>query len=107
MMSQPEGKTGAGALGEARIAGRVHAVRSRKSAHGTMFLTLMKLPAASVYESPGTVEVRSEERLGAVGDELALRVRVGGYYKSYARSEENGGGRVETAENTLVFVGHA
>lgn len=95
----------AATLGQARIAGRIDAVRSKSTQQGKMFLTLLKLPAADAYSSPSTVEVRSGERLGGNGEEISILVRIGGYPRSYKPDGEDT--PVRTAENSLQFVGHA
>ena len=54
-------------LGQARIAGRIDSMRRNLGQAGSVYRTLLKLPAPDSYSSPSTVEVRSTERLGAQG----------------------------------------
>jgi hypothetical protein len=96
------------ALGQARIAGRIDGTRTKSTTAGRLFFTLFKLPAPDQYASPQTIEVRSSERLGAVGDEVSVIVSVGGYPRSYDAKGDHGEKEpVRTAENTLQFVSFA
>lgn len=91
----------------ARIAGRVVGVR-RVTVDGTAtFRTLMKLPSRDAYSSPATVEIRSGERFGKVGDEVALEAEVSGYPRSYSPKGGEEGDRVQTAEVVLTLRGLA
>lgn len=94
------------ALGVARIVGRIEAATRKASAGGAFWLTVMKLPAADRFDSPATVEVASGERIGAVGEEVSIEVRIGGYGRSYDSKNEPGV-KVRTADNRLTFVSFA
>lgn len=99
-------KSPVGALGQARIAGRIQSLRRVSSGGDTTFRTVFKLPALDAYSSPATVEVRSKERLGQVGDELSVLVNIGGYPRSYMTKNGDGDdAKVQTAENVLTFAG--
>lgn len=88
-----------------RLAGRIESARSKSSARGKLFFTLLKLPAEDAYSSPATVEVISSERLGGSGEEVSIIVRVGGYSRSYDAKDDDGQrSTVRTADNTLSFV---
>jgi len=94
-----------GTLGTARIAGRIQGQRVVNSNGAKTFRTILKLPAADVYSSPATVEVRSQERLGAVQDEISILVGVGGFPRSYEHKGQDGESqKVQTAENVLQFL---
>lgn len=86
---------------QARVFGRIAASRSKSSAQGKLFFTLLRLPAADAYSSPATVEIQSSERLGGADEEVSVVVEIGGYPRSYSDKE---GGQVRTAENVLRFV---
>lgn len=94
-------------LGVARIAGRISAVRRLSRQGGSEFRTVLKLPAVDQYSSPATVEVRSGERVGSIGDEVSIDVRVGGYPRSYRPKDDPDAQAVTTAENVLQFAGAA
>lgn len=94
-----------GALGQARIAGRIQGQRRITGASGTHYRTLLKLPAPDAYSAPSTVEVRSDERLGQAGDEISIFVNVGGFPRSFESKGPDGDPvRVTTAENVLHFA---
>lgn len=93
-------------IAQARLAGRIHSVRAKSGAAGKYFLSLLKLPAADPYSGPGTVEVRSAERLGALGDEVSILVSVTGYART-VRPKDADAQPYQTADNVLSFVGVA
>ncbi len=94
-------------IGVARVAGRIAASRRINGANGATFRTVLKQPAPDQYSSPSTIEVRSTERIGAVGDEVSIAVRIGGYSRSYRPKDDPTGAPIATAENVLEFAGHA
>lgn len=94
---------------QARLVGRIVAVRSIAGQAGRTFRTLLKLPAKDEYSSPSTVEVRSTERLGQPEQDIAILVNIGGFPRSFEGKGERGepGEVVRTAENTLTFYSFA
>jgi hypothetical protein len=73
---------------------------------GTLWLTLCKLPNPSDFESGGTIELRSGQRLGVVGDEFTGWCRVGGYARQYKATDKETGEQVtvRTAEVRLTVI---
>lgn len=63
--------------GVARIQGRISAPPPRKFEKS--YYSMVTLPAADSFSHPAVVEVRSTERLGAVGDDVDVKVRIGGF----------------------------
>lgn len=93
--------------GQVVLSGRINFVRVVNGAEKS-FLTLMTLPAPDSYSSPSTVEVRSLERFGAVGDEVVIRCRLLGFKRSFQRKDpETGipsGPKIASAEHALQFI---
>lgn len=94
----------------AYLRGRVRArrVSTRQGSRG--FATVLALPAADQYSMPQAVEVWSTDALGEVGADVSVKVRIGGYPRSYdvKREDDDGSVRkvtVQTADNTLTVIG--
>ena len=88
--------------GHSFIRGRITHVRRA----GQHFLHLVTLPAPDAYTSPQTVEVLAKERLGDVDDDYAGMVRIGGFKRSYEKTDPEDGRRIRvmTADNKLHAV---
>lgn len=89
-------------LGEAVLVGRLQRIRKI----GDKYLHLLILPSNDNYTSPQTVEVTAESRLGEVESEIRVKVRLGGFRRSYrATDKETGEIRtVQTAENKFYAM---
>lgn len=74
-------------LAEAILQGRLTKVTKR----GDNVIHLMVLPAPDAYTSPSTVEVIARTRLGQPEDDLRVRVRIGGYRRSYNVTDRDTG----------------
>lgn len=66
-----------------------------------LYATLLTLPAPDEYSSAATVEVRSVERLGEVGDEWRGDVRIGGSARSFTYKDKDTG---ESKRGTEVSI---
>jgi hypothetical protein len=75
------------------IKGRIDGVRRHEKTTYTRITT----PAPDPYSRPQTVEVRSKQRLGQPGDEVAQLATLGGYARKPFRSTDK-----ETGETTMV-----
>lgn len=93
-------------LGEALVAGRIVGVRSISTQNGKLWLTLVKLPAPDEFTSPQTIELRSKDRPGSMGEDLRCKVRIGGFGRSYDKTDKDTGEQVtvRTAEVRLDIV---
>jgi len=101
----PPASTGAVQKGVALISGRIVAKRAISTQAGRQYLTVIKLPAPDQFTSPATIEVRSAQPLGEHGEDVHFKVRVGGYGRSYSKTDEDGVvTRVATADNHLTVV---
>lgn len=91
------------ALGEAVLQGRLSLVRK---AGNVGFSHLIILPAPDQYSSPATVEVIAKTRLGSPEDDIRVRVRIGGYRRTYEQRDKDTGEitKVTTADNRLFAV---
>lgn len=90
-------------LGEAILQGRLQSVRKAGTAG---FSHLLVLPAPDAYSSPATVEIMATNRLGASEDDIRVRVRIGGYRRTYKATDKDTGEvrNVTTADNRLFAV---
>ena len=80
------------------VRGRIDAVRRHDKTTYTRIIT----PAPDPYSRPQTVEVRSKQRLGQPGDEVAQLATLGGYARKPSRITDK-----ETGETTtVIFVEH-
>lgn len=75
------------------IKGRIDAARRHDKTRYTRIVT----PAPDPYSRPQTVEVRSRQSLGQVGDEITVQAQLGGYTRKPFRSTDK-----ETGETTMV-----
>lgn len=93
------------ALGQALIAGKIVSRRRVTTQSGQLILTLLKLAAPDEFTAPQTIEVRSASAIGQVGDTWRGKVEVGGFGRSYDRTDETGEKvKVQTAEIRLTVV---
>lgn len=92
-------------VGEAVIRGKLIGAK-RPSGNGQFWENLMVMPAPDPYSSPATISVLSTQRLGDRDEDITVRVRIGGYRRSYkATDRETGEVRtVQTADNKLFAV---
>jgi len=91
----------------ALCAGRIASKRRYRNRQGqTVYLTVLKLAAVDEFTSPETIEVRSGQPLGEVGDTWRGKVRLGGYARSYNTDDPQTGEKitVQTADNNLTVV---
>ena len=92
---------------EAILNGRIANVRRIQTKSGPQFVHVVKLPAPDQFTSPQTVELRGLKRMGGVGDDLVgVRVRIGGYGRSYKVTDADTGevSVIPTADNSLTIV---
>jgi hypothetical protein len=89
-------------MGEVWFKGRCTQVRKA----GAKFLTLVVLPALDEYSSPSTVEVLSDTRFAAVGDDVSITCRASGFRRQYQQTDQETGEKrtVTTADNKFFFI---
>lgn len=75
------------------VKGRIDAVRRYEKTTYTRIIS----PAPDPYSRPQTVEIRSKQRLGQTGEEIAVHAVLGGYTRKAFRSTDK-----ETGETTLT-----
>lgn len=85
---------------------RIIGARRLATEAGPLWLTLAKIPNPSEFETGGTVELRSSQRLGAVGDEFTGWVKISGYPRQYKATDKETGDvvQVRTAEVRLTVI---
>lgn len=85
---------------------RIIGARRLATEAGPLWLTLAKIPNPSEFETGGTVELRSSQRLGAVGDEFTGWVKISGYPRQYKATDKETGEvvQVRTAEVRLTVI---
>lgn len=94
-------------IGKAYFRGiRITGVRRLATEAGPLWLTLAKIPNPSDFETGGTVELRSSQRVGAVGDEFTGWVKISGYPRQYKATDKETGEvvQVRTAEVRLTVI---
>lgn len=93
---------------EVVIYGKVTGVRGETTKNKQkLFFTLVRLPASGdEFEAPGTVEVMSEQKFGAVGEIVTARCRLSGYGRRYNKKPDEDGviESVQTADIKLRLV---
>lgn len=93
----PAATVGTVKIGHAVIVGRLHQIRRI----GKLYEHLVVVPAPDPYSSPATVPVLCELRLGEVGADIRVTVRVAGYRRSYKSTDQ------ETGEQRTVMTADA
>lgn len=85
---------------------RITGARRLATEAGALWLTLCKIPNPSEFETGGTVELRSTQRLGVVGEEFTGWCRVSGYSRQYKSTDKETGEQitVRTAEVRLTVI---
>lgn len=101
----PQGRATGLKAGETIIRGKLVGSK-RPGGNGQFWENLIVMPAPDPYSSPSTVSVLSGARLGERDDDVTVRVRIGGYKRSYkATDRETGEVRtVQTADNKLFAI---
>jgi len=91
----------------ARIHGRVASKPRRFTTRdgGSLYATLVKLPAADEYSSAATVEVRTVERIGDIGDEWTGDVRIGGSARPFTYKDKETGDSKAGTEVSIWLTG--
>ncbi len=92
-------------IGEATIKGRLQLYR-RPQGNSQFWENLIILPAPDEYSSPATVLVLASRRLGERDDDVTVRVRIGGYRRSYNSTDRETGEirNVQTADVKLFAL---
>lgn len=91
---------------EVFISGRLVGRRRITTQNGTLFLSLVAMPAPDPYSHPETVEVQSSASLGNKDDDVKLICRLGGSRRSFKMVDQETGEQVSvaTADNRLRVV---
>lgn len=96
------------AKNEVTIYGKVVGVRGETTKDKRkLYFTLVRLPASGdEFEAPGTVEVMSNDKFGAVGEIVTARCRLSGYGRRYNKKPDDDGviESVQTADIKLRLV---
>jgi len=86
------------------ISGRISNVDAYPKVKPRRWTTLVRMKAASEYDTPATVEVVSERSLGGEGEVISVECAVTGRYRSYEVTDKQTGEVrvVRTADNILT-----
>lgn len=88
-------------LAEAVLQGRLLKIQKR----GDNIIHLVVLPAPDSYTSPATVEIIAKTRLGQPEDDIRVRVRIGGYRRTYNSTDrDTGETRAVTTADVRLFA---
>lgn len=102
----PQAAAGTIKPGEVALVGRIAGKRRIPTQAGHLWLTLVKLPAPDEFTSPQTVEIRSTDSLGDIGQDIKVKARVGGFPRAYNVTDKDTGEvrNVRTADIRLDLV---
>lgn len=92
-------------MGESIIRGKLVGAK-RPTGNSQWWQNLIVMPAPDPYSAPSTVEVLSTSRLGDRDEDITVRVRIGGYRRSYKSTDRETGEvrSVQTADNKLFAI---
>lgn len=82
------------------IAGRIDGVRDWEGQDSSGYVSKVRLPAASEYDSAAIIEVSSKRKLGREGEEVKVLCTLGGWIKR----GENARGKYEIVNMRLTAV---
>ena len=84
------------------IAGRIESMTKYKDS----VVSLVRTPAEDEYSYPSTIEIRSKARLGQVGDDISVTVKLNGVPRAYTRTDKETGEQVQqkTADMYLHVI---
>jgi hypothetical protein len=83
---------------QAYLVGRIAARRRMKTADGSYWMTVLKIPAADSFSHPGTVELMSDQSIGSPGEDWSGVVQL---------PSISGGGLVSWSIVKIPFGGDA
>jgi len=81
------------AKNQALVIGRVTAVKTTDNGR----FTEITIPAADEYSSPQVVEVASAGILGRIGEDVSIKVALGGWKRKFNRADGTKGYEVKNA----------
>lgn len=102
----PSAQAPAAPNGVASLSGRINSFRRVAGQNGSVWLTILKMPAADEFSSPQTVELTSAEKLGDRGEPWKGRVQIGGFGRVYDSTDKHTGevSKVQTANIRLTVI---
>ena len=86
------------------ISGQISARRRISSQGSTVWLTVVRLPAADEYSHPATIEVRSHAPIGDVNDKWQGVVAVSGYPRNYNTKPDPETGEIKNVKSAQVSL---
>lgn len=92
---------------QTRITGLIVNRRRLSTTTGTLWLTVLKLPAKDKFSHPGTIEVRSQNPVGEINEEWSGIISISGFPRSFNSKPDQDTGEVKsvrTATNNLEVV---
>lgn len=92
-------------FGESTLQGRLQLYR-RPQGNSKFWENLVVLPAPDAYSAPATVLILASSRLGERDEDVTVRVRIGGYRRSYNTTDRETGEvrNVQTADVKLFAI---
>lgn len=91
-------------MGQAFLSGLISNRRRLNGQTGTIWLTVVKLPAVDEFSHPSTVEVRSQNPIGEIGDKWNGVVHVGGFPRSYNSKPDPETGEIKAIKSAQVSL---
>lgn len=90
--------------GQTFLAGLIAGRRRISGQSGSLWLTVIKLPAADEFSHPATVEVRSHSPIGDVNEKWQGVVTVTGYPRSYNTKPDPETGEIKAVKTAQVAL---
>lgn len=90
--------------GQTFLAGLIAGRRRISGQSGSLWLTVVKLPAADEFSHPGTVELRSDNPIGEVNDKWQGVVSVTGFPRSYNTKPDPDTGEIKAIKTAQVML---
>lgn len=90
--------------GQSYVAGLIAARRRINAQTGTLWLTVVRLPAADEFSHPKTIELRSHSPIGDVNDKWAGIVEINGFPRSYATKPDPETGEIKNVKTATISL---
>lgn len=91
-------------MGQAFLSGLVAGRRRITGQNGSIWLSVIKLPAADEFSHPATIEVRSSTPIGDVNEKWSGIVTVTGYPRSYNTKPDPETGEIKSVKTAQVAL---
>lgn len=91
-------------MGQVFLSGLIASRRRINGAAGSLWLTVLKLPAADEFSHPATIEVRSHSPVGELNEKWSGVVAVTGYPRSFNSKPDPDTGEIKVIKSAQVSL---